>query len=341
LASQHSETQRRRRVFSEHVEVERLVRAEVLAPLAERGVQLVAAVRPDTAKNAVRIVGQARAAGVEVALWPMIDDAHGRWASAASAERWCAFVEALLDDLASADALPDELCIDLEPPIALVRGWSAVRPRRAAVTGDRRAAAHAFTRTLARARARGVQTWAAAVPLVLADAAGLGFWQHVLGTPVDDLPLANVCVMLYSSLVGYARGLLRRDHAEALVWLGARACRRRWDGRAAVGLGAVGVGALGDEPIYADVDELLVDVGLARAAGIEDLALFDLGGALARAPLERWLDALCHGPPADDPPRLSKRVRALAGITAGLAKVGGLALAGRIAPVDDDGPVRP
>lgn len=311
----------RRRVFSEHVDAVRLRRPEVLRALAERGVQLVAAVRPGGEDDAVALVAEARAAGVSIAVWPMIADADGRWASAANAPRWCAYVEELFATLARRDAVPHELCMDFEPPIALVRAWSAVRPQRAVVSGDRIEAARAFTATIEHVRGLGVAPWGAVVPLVLADRPGFGMWQHMLGTPVDALPLAGVCVMLYSSLVGYTRGLLRRDHGEALVGLGAAAARRRWHDRAMVGLGAIGKGALGDEPVYADVEQLVTDVALARAAGVDDLALFDLGGALDRPPLERWLDALVHTGPASGPPRLGKRVRALTSIARGLARL--------------------
>jgi hypothetical protein len=313
-------------VFSEHVEAARLRQPAVLRALAERGVQLAFAVRPGDQDDAIAVVADARAAGVSVALWPMIADGDGRWASAASFDPWCAYVDGLLESLARADALPHELVVDLEPPIALVRAWSAVRPRRAIVAGDRSLATAAFTRTLAHAREHAVTPWGAVVPLVLADRPGFGIWQHVLGTPVDALPLAHVCVMLYSSLVGYTRGLLRRDHGEALVWLGAAAARRRWHARAMVGLGAVGPGALGDEPVYRGLDDLVADVALARAAGVDDLALFDLGGALERPPFERWLDAFVHTEAAAAPPRLGHRVRALTSIARGLAHLGALAI---------------
>lgn len=315
-------------MFSEHVESRRLRDRTVLAPLAERRVQLAFAVRPGGEDEARAVVADARARGVSVALWPMIADDDGRWASAASADRWCAFVDALLESLARGDALPDELVVDLEPPIALVRAWSAARPRPARVEGDRASATARFTATLEHARGLGVAPWAAVVPLVLADEAGTRAWQYLLGTPVDALPLSRICVMLYSSLVGYTRGLLRRDHGEALVWLGAAAAGRRWPDRAMVGLGAVGPGALGDEPIYLDVHELVADVGIARAAGIDDLALFDLGGALDRPPFERWLDALVHTPAAASPPRLGRRIRALGGILRGLTRLGALAARG-------------
>jgi len=54
-------------------------------------------------------------------------------------------------------------------------------------------------------------------------------------------------------------------------------------------------------------------VAAARSQGVDDLALFDLLGALRRPPLASWLDALC-----DEPERstlgLAPEARALAGL---------------------------
>lgn len=302
----------RRRVFAEGLGGETVRAAAVLDPLAARGVQLVLGVQPGDGVDVAAIVTTARAAGVEVALWPMLDDDDGRWASSVTAERWVSHVRERIAELGDRDRLPAELCIDLEPPLAimrraLARRWTHLRP-----IGVAPAAIDALRGLVDELAAAAIPSWAAAVPLVLADRGHTGFWQRVLGTPIDPLPFTGVCAMLYSSLVtGYARPLLDRSHAEALVHAGARACVRRFGARGRVALGAVGRGALGDEATYTAVDELARDVAIARAAGIDDLALFDLGGAIARGPLDRWLAALCDTPAAESPPPTSKRVRAL------------------------------
>jgi hypothetical protein len=150
--------------------------------------------------------------------------------------------------------------------------------------------------------------------MVVADAAGGGGWQRLLGTPVDALPLARVSLMLYSSLAtGYARGWLRRADVRSLLHWTAQAARRRYGARACASLGAVGPGALGDEAILASPSELADDVGLVRAAGIDELALFDLRGMLARPPVCDWLDALAS-PPASTPPPATARALAIVGL---------------------------
>ena len=85
--------------------------------------------------------------------------------------------------------------------------------------------------------------------------------------------------------------MLGRESAGAVLSEGARLTRLRFGRRAGISLGAVGKGALGDEPVYRDVSELAQDVAIARAQGVDDLALLDLGGVLARPNPEAWLEA--------------------------------------------------
>jgi hypothetical protein len=304
----------RARVFAEDLAHDAIVSA--LPALRERGVQLVAGVRPWQARELPALVGRCRDAGVGVAMWPMIENERGRWANARNAAEFAVFVRALVDRCARAGALPDELCLDLEPALSrlrrLLHGDVRGLLHMPAALGP---AARELGSVLALARAHGLGTWAAAMPLVAADAPGTSAWQRLLGTPVDALALDRVSTMLYTTLArGYARGVLRRADARALLWTGARATARRFGERAAVALGAVGRGALGDERTYADPAELADDVAIVRAAGIGDLALFDLAGALARPPVEAWMDALVATPAAAAQPTTTARATVIAAV---------------------------
>ncbi|MBK6916305.1 MAG: hypothetical protein IPH07_02785 [Deltaproteobacteria bacterium] len=309
------------RVFAEQVPAARLRSREVMTALGERDMQLVAAVFPGD--DPLPTIAAAREHGVAIALWPMLDDRHGRWANTTNAPQWAGFVRGLLHRCDAHGLRPDELCVDLEPPIASMR--RALDGRFGAAARGRGEAHHrglaSLRDALDDANARGVTSWAAAVPLVLADGVDRGGWQSLLRTPIDALPLARVSVMLYSSLlVGYARGVLRRDDAEPLLFAAARRAHQRFGARASAALGAVGRGALGDEAVLRDVAELRRDVALARAAGIEDLALFDLGGALQRGPFQHWLDAMGQ-PACADVPMHTRRARLLWLACAGLGRV--------------------
>jgi hypothetical protein len=288
----------------------------VLGELARRDVQLLAAVQPWQLEDAVALVGRARELGLSVGLWPLLEDARGRWLHPGNApvfERW---VERLLDGVAAAGLSLDALALDLEPPIAEVRRVTEGRLGAARAWLRRELDASPHRRLAERAHERGVEVVAAVIPAVLADGRAGEGWQRALGTPLDDVGYDVVTSMAYTSLFeGYSYGAVRREDACALLDRFSRAARTRFGARAGVSLGAVGVGALGDENTYRDAAELARDVAVARAAGVDDLALFDLAGVVARPPVEAWLDALVETEPAPDPPPPTARARlAAAGI---------------------------
>jgi hypothetical protein len=278
----------RRRVWCETLPYDELARAPLAAQLQRQRIDLLLAVRPWQLAEIGDVVRRLQAAGVFVALWPMLADADGRWASTATHVRFVAFTDELLARVPFAD----EVVIDLEPPIDVLARWKAGRP-------TWRPAPHPYQ--LARgALSSAVDRWRAAHRITTAILPFLalelrGQWlQRILGTPASGLIVDRHSMMAYTSLFeGWSRGLVDRRRAEALLVACARLARRRFGDRAAVSLGTVGPGAFGDEPSYRTAGELARDVALARGAGIDELSLFELGGIVRRPPTEPWLEALC------------------------------------------------
>jgi hypothetical protein len=291
----------RRRIWSELLPLEEVRAPGVLRLLSRYGLELAIAVRPETAPGLGELLRACAGAGVRVAVWPMIADEAGRWASAGNAGKFWAFVLEVIERLAAEEITAGEVVFDLEPPLPLLRGALGGLKGALQLLGakmDLGAGERAYGEIARGLGARGIEASAAIVPLLLLDSAERG-WERCLGTPAEGVGWGRVHVMLYTSILeGWSRGLLRRADALALLGWGCRAARRRFGEAAGVSLGAVGVGALGDEPVYRAVQELREDVAAARAAGIEDLALFDLGGILARPPAEAWIEALVATPPA-------------------------------------------
>jgi hypothetical protein len=279
----------RRYVFSELTPLDQLLAPATLALLAERDIQPYVAITPPIRGRASEVVDRCRQAGVAIGIWPMIEDSRGRWASAWNGTAFADYTRALVDELAAADLTPDELLVDFELPIELTRRLLRGRP---GVQGPPpRVGARALRQLVDELDRGGLAVTAAVHPWAVAGAGARG-WQRALGTPIDGLRFRRVFAMAYTSLIeGYSRRLLARRDAEALLaaWV-AGVCDRL--GRAAgVAVGAVGVGALGDERRYRSPDELARDVAIARAAGAEHVALFDIGGVLDRPPAAAWLDA--------------------------------------------------
>ncbi len=232
------------------------------------------------------MVERVRDAGVFVGVWPMLADADGRWASVRSVPAYIAFTDALLARVPGCD----ELAIDLEPPLAVLKEWKALRPAVSTASGYRDARDELVTAIMRWRRTHRVTT--AVLPFLALEWRGQ-WMQRLLGTPTTALPVNAHSVMAYSSLFeGWSRGLVNRRRAEQMLSLTARLSRTRLGPTTGLSIGCVGTGAFGDEPSYRGIDELARDVELAAAAGITELALFDLGGCVRRGDLDAWLSAL-------------------------------------------------
>jgi hypothetical protein len=295
----------KRRIYSETLPWPRVRDPATLALLRRYRLELVLAVRPWDLGELDEMARVLHGEGIALSLWPMLDDADGRWAGAHNAPTFVAFVERTLGRGHACDVL-----VDLEPPFAVVEkiahGHGARMPRRQGYARG----ARVLREGVEAIRAHGMTASLAVWPLVALDRGGDG-WQSLLGTPVDALEADHVSVMMYTSILeGWSRRTLRRqDTCELLAGATVRACEK-WGSRAGVSLGCVGTGAFADEPVYRSPAELAEDVAIARAAGSDALSLFDLGGVLARPPAEAWLDAFTSSALAAVDVLSSRRVRA-------------------------------
>jgi len=325
---------RSRRVYSETLPYEELVRPRTLRLLARYELELVLAVRPWDEGALPDIARALRDAGIPLSIWPMLSDDRGRWASIHNAQDFAHLTRSVCDRLEAAGAPPREVLFDLEPPFAQARSLAAIAaagPRVSVApapvapkeklprlgSGLPRSSSSAYrtgSRELARAASelheRAIATSMAVWPLVALDPPGENGWQGLLGTPVDALGTGHVSVMMYTSILeGWSRGALRRRDTTALLAAATVRTVDRWGPKAGISVGCVGTGAFEDEPVYRDPAELAEDVAIARTSGCERLTLFDLGGVLTREPAEAWLDAFVFAEEAICGPA-SKRVRA-------------------------------
>lgn len=275
-------------MWCETLSYDELARSSLGARLQRQRIDLLLAVRPWQLAEVAEVVRRFQAAGVVVALWPMLADGDGRWASAATHRPFIAFTDELLARVPFAD----ELVLDLEPPIAALARWKAGRPTWRSSPHPYPLARRALSSAIDRWRATHRIT-TAILPFLALELRGQ-WLQRVLGTPTSGLAVDRHSMMAYTSLFeGWSRGLVDRRRAESLLVACARLTLRRFGDRAAISLGTVGPGAFGDEPSYRTAGELARDVALARDAGIEEISLFELGGIVRRPPIEPWLEALC------------------------------------------------
>lgn len=319
----------RRRIWVEHLPAEVLAESATLDLLERYRLEPIVALPPEreTGAMADALAAMSRR-GLRVGLWPLLLDEEGYWPSVKSAPAFEARVEAALSFANEAGADIRTVAIDLEPPLeelkVLLEGSGPARW--SFIARQRKDDAGVFERLARSLAGRGIETIAAVLPPVLLDLdRRRPFWESVLGTPATSVPWNVVSPMLYTTMIAALLPSRSTHSARGILFAGAdRLARSVGGARASVSLGLVGTGKLGTEPTYDRPASLALDVGAARAAGIEDLALFALEGVLERGPPERWLDAF--GAPPLRPTR-ARRIVAGAVFRAGdvFTLLGGLA----------------
>ncbi len=289
-----------RRLYSEHVPHAELT-AQLMRTLARRHIELAVAVFPNQRDTLHALASRADQVGLELVVWPLLSDEDGRWPNAFNTTAFACHTRALLEGLS-----PRTLLMDLEPPItwtrALLGGAISLPALRYA---PRMRAGSRHQPLLDDVRSQGWRVDAVVPPMLTFGAA----WQRWLGTYVAE-EYERVEPMAYTSLFqGYSRGLVdRRVACDLLCRIATRSV--------SVALGVVAGGALGDERGYESVAELIEDVGIARASGVDTLSLYALDGILVRPPIEPWLDAFVHTPPSRRPPSTRRGALLCAGATA-------------------------
>ena len=244
----------------------------------------------------------------------MLENEKGRWLSNENIETFLEFCNRLIGISFDKQVAPESLVLDVEPPISQMQEWwkprlkkhtkqlkGHVRPKRP--LGDLKKALNQMS----------VDLHVAVLPLLALDndQSNSG-WQSKLKAP-DEWNRADVIhVMTYTTLFqGYSKGLINRNDTLRILDLFCSSSKKLFRERAALSLGCVGQGALGDEAIFKSPNELAIDVGLVKSKGVTNIAVFDLGGMVRRGPLDVWLDALTETPASNQVYGMNLKIQGL------------------------------
>ena len=326
------------RVWCEFLSVREARRPETLDLLQAGPLHPIWAVRPgDDLEALAGLVQSFRGRGLEVGIWPLLDQQDGYWPSVRNAGLFAEHVGRLVERLEARGAAPDWVAFDLEPPFRPGDGVGStiLRALGRAVTGgvgdgafDQ--ALETYRRLLGELASRDIATLGIATPPPVFDLEGdRTLWQRLLETPWSNLPWDRAGFMAYGSmLAGYSAGLLSVADARAVYYDFCRRMHSYFGRRSHVSVGVTGTGVYGDEPVYTSADELALDVSAARAAGIDDIAVFCLEGLLQKEYPRAWVDALADAPPRVPPPTVGAEGLLLAArmATGLLSTAGGVAI---------------
>lgn len=241
--------------------------------------------------------------GLDVALWPLLDDAYGYWPSERNVARFSAYVDEVLTWAKGQDLPLRWIVVDLEPPCYQVVGHQHDQGLRRLWLVGRMAwenlnAAHFHQATRAyaalqrRIRAAGAKTLVPLVEFAVEDIVlGDTVMQDLLEAPALSVPWDLVSCMAYNTMTaGYSQGRVSLADARSLQYLLLRDLAGALGERAGASIGLTGAGKLGDEPTYEDPADLALDVGTALMAGIRDISIFNLEGILGRSDPAAWLE---------------------------------------------------
>lgn len=294
------------RVWSEHLPYGEARDSDVL-DLLERGqIHPIFAVRPEADLEALAgLAGDVQERGLEFAIWPLLTREAGYWPSVRNAGRFVSHLRSLMSELGELGVRPEWVAFDLEPPLADDSFAGSVRRAvRTSIVGGPsleayRGAVETFREAIEWLGESGIESLGVTTPTAAADlAASAPVWQRALEIPWEPLPWKRAGVMAYGSLVSsYAEPWLRLEDVRAIHYECLLQLRRRFGARAHVSLGLTGTGVFGDEPVYEEPRELALDVSAARAAGVDDIAIFCLEGILESSRPGRWIDAIAEAPP--------------------------------------------
>ncbi len=300
------------RIWSEYLPYEDAASQDVQRLLSEGPLHPIFAVHHDADLDALaRLLEALGPLGLEIGVWPLLTDEQGYWPCEQNAPAYFARVSDILAHLdASSAPLPAWLAVDLEPPIHQIHALrhqsflphKLLRTLRSNLNAD-----HFEDNTLRfqlhldalRGRYPDLKMLAVTLPMAAHDLGdGVPLWQDAMEAPWSVVSWDRAGVMAYGSMVaGYSRGALSIEDARSVHVRLAEKLVAALDVRAHVSLGITGAGKLGDEPVYEDVEELVLDVGAMRALGIEDLGIFCLEGLVGREDAGQWVDAIVRASP--------------------------------------------
>jgi len=252
--------------------------------------------------------------GIEVSLWILLSQELGYFPNERTVAEYSALVDRIFNWASEKDVRVPSISVDLETPLyqglALKNSpWFKKLPIALNILKSNmnrkkfQEATEGYAKILDKIHGFGAKTIAAAIPQVVDDVDdGRTALQDLLETPITTVEWDAVSLMLYGSMfIGYTRGFISKPDMEYMIYDYCRDARKIFDSRAAVSIGVTGVGVLGDEPRYEHPGQLRGDAEAAKAAGVDDIAIYNFEGILAYQKPEEWFEAVLRAKPRVPP----------------------------------------
>lgn len=259
--------------------------------------------------------------GVEVALWLLLPDSLGYWPSERNADEFSQYLDEVFQFAKLHNLKVPWIAVDLEMPI--YQGEKVLRSPRGKKLIELlkirrenknlkrfKIATKKYEEIQDKINNFGAKTLVAAHHFVLDDVEADGVrFQDIMETPVSVVKWDVVSFMIYNSMnVGYTRGFISPADAHYLLYDYAIQAKKHFQNAAGVSIGVTDIGKLGDEPYYQEPYQMIHDVEATKAAGILDIAIYNMEGVLKAKNPADWFEIVLNTPAKVPPPTLRAKI---------------------------------
>lgn len=269
--------------------------------LASKGVDLYLAIHAERIgdPSLTALLCDARAAGVGVRAWMLLNESDGYWANEHNVDKVRATAMALADWRDKANLPFDWIIFDMEMSLERTKAFGDA-VKQGGLTGALslvkqgddmaafKTARERYVKLVDDMHNRGLKVMSVSYPFVLDDAAdGDDQIQDRFDVPIGGVPWDEASFMVYQSTF---YDYLGQWPSPELVYSYAASAREQFGDRAALALGIVGsVGAVPVNKPYPDAATLMQDEAAALAGGTARLSVYSLDGTLMQASPTEWL----------------------------------------------------
>lgn len=126
---------------------------------------------------------------------------------------------------------------------------------------------------------------------------GSNIVQNALETPLFDVGWSKYNFMYYATMIRHELRHRNPEEVDYFIYNQVSKLKVNLKSKVSISAGVTNVGKLGNEPYYNDIGEFKKDIGILKAAGVEDIALFSLDGLAKDGRLEVFLEAIIEAEP--------------------------------------------
>ncbi|HOO55851.1 MAG TPA: hypothetical protein PLN69_03445 [bacterium] len=296
------------RVWSEFFNPADFLRKDVMGILSRYDVSPCIAFQPYCMNDEfARVFAEYEQAGIPVTVWALLPEESGYWACEQNAHEFSAFVESIFDWADEKGFGIPWLAIDMESPMQqmdLVKNIDRPGYKKKllkTVLANRNKSrfydsATIYSRLVESVHQRGSKTIAAVLAVVMEDIrSGRTGIQDAVETPVSTINFDVLSFMIYNTtLEDFSGGIMSIKDGNYYLYSAMKDMRGTLGNRAGVSIGVTGAGLVSRAPADKTPATLTQDMRAAKAAGVEDISIYNLEGIMSSDRPEAWFESLLN-----------------------------------------------